>query len=71
MPYIGKTELKSSDVIADSFTGNGSTVAFTLSKVPPSDQAVLVSINGVKQHTDAYSISGTTLTLSAAPDTGD
>jgi len=71
MPYIGKTELKSSDVVADSFTGNGSTTAFTLSKVPPSEQAVLVSINGVKQHTDAYSISGTTLTLSAAPDTGD
>jgi len=71
MPYIGKTELKSSDVVADSFTGNGSTTAFTLSKVPPSEQAVLVSINGVKQHTDAYSISGTTLTLSAAPDSGD
>jgi len=71
MPYLGKTELKSSDVIADSFTGNGSTTAFTLSKVPPSEQAVLVSINGVKQHTDAYSISGTTLTLSAAPDSGD
>ena len=71
MPYIGKTELKSSDVVADSFTGNGSTTTFTLSKVPPSDQAVLVSINGVKQHTDAYSISGTTLTLSAAPDSGD
>jgi len=71
MPYIGKTELKSSDVVADSFTGNGSTTAFTLSKAPPSDQAVLVSINGVKQHTDAYSISGTTLTLSAAPDSGD
>jgi len=36
MPYIGKTELKSSDVIVKSFDGDGSTTTFTLSKVPPS-----------------------------------
>jgi len=71
MPYLGKTQLKQSNIISDSFTGNGSIVAFTLSKSPVNTQNVFVTINGVKQHTSSYTIDGTTLTLSEPPLVGD
>jgi len=71
MAYLGKTQLKSSNIVSDSFTGDGSTTAFTLSKSPVNEQNVFVTVNGVKQHTDAYTISGTTLTLSGAPALND
>lgn len=54
----------------DRFTGNGSTVNFTLSVAPPSVDAILVNLNGQIQDTDAYAVSGTTLTLDSAPFNG-
>jgi len=51
----------------DTFTGDGSTVAFTLSTAPGSDNAVLATIDGVVQPNSAYNISSTTLTFTAAP----
>tara|TARA_Y100001937_G_scaffold93524_1_gene126678 strand:+ start:13506 stop:16829 length:3324 start_codon:yes stop_codon:yes gene_type:complete len=59
------------DVGVDTFNGDSSTTAFTLTSEPTTDQNVIVTINGVSQHIDAYSLSGKTLTLSAAPITGD
>ena len=59
------------DVGVDTFNGDSSTTAFTLTSEPTTDQNVIVTINGVSQHIDAYSLSGKTLTLSAAPETGD
>lgn len=58
-------------VYNDVFTGDGSTTAFTLSISPEDDHFVFVTINGVQQHIDAYSLSNTTLTFSEAPDSGD
>jgi len=58
-------------VTDDQFSGDGSNVAFTLS-VASTTAGTIVSINGVVQiPTTAYSVSGTTLTFTEAPATGD
>lgn len=49
------------------FTGDGTTVAFTLSAAPNSENSTFVYINGVYQQKNTYSVSGTTLTFSEAP----
>lgn len=49
------------------FTGDGTTVIFTLSGTPNSENSTLVYINGVYQQKNTYSVSGTTLTFSQAP----
>jgi hypothetical protein len=56
------------NVKADAFTGDASTTAFALSNAPADSDDVLVFVNGVLQHTNTYSISGSTLTLDSAPD---
>jgi hypothetical protein len=55
---------------SDLFTGNGSNTVFTMSSVPGNDAALLVTIDGVRQHTDTYSYSANTLTFSEAPPSG-
>ena len=55
---------------SDLFTGNGSNTVFTMSSVPGNDAALLVTIDGVRQHTDTYSYSANTLTFSEAPGSG-
>jgi hypothetical protein len=59
-------------VIADGqFNGDGTTVAFTLATAQTTASCI-VSINGVVQiPTLAYSVSGTTLTFTEAPASGD
>jgi hypothetical protein len=55
----------------DQFNGDGSTVSFTLS-VASTTAGTIVAINGVQQlPTTAYAISGTTLTFTEAPASGD
>ena len=49
------------------FAGDGSTVDFTLTSAPTSENNLLVFIDGVFQAHDSYSVSGTTLTFSTAP----
>jgi hypothetical protein len=49
------------------FTGDGTTVAFTLDVTPTSKNYTFVSVQGVMQPKSSYSTSGTTLTFSAAP----
>lgn len=51
------------------FTGDGATVAFTLSAAPNSENSTFVYVNGVYQQKNTYSVSGTTLTFSQAPPT--
>ena len=58
-------------IILNSFSGDSSTTAFTLSTSPSAEHLSFVTINGVEQHVDAYSIVGNTLTLDAAPEVGD
>ena len=58
-------------ITADDFSGDGSTVAFTLSEDATS-AGLIVALNGVVQDPGtAYSVSGTTLTFTEAPASGD
>ena len=71
MPYIGNTPaVNFASVTKDTFSGNGSTTAFTLSK-PATTNGVAVYVENVRQiPTTAYAISGTTLTFTGAPPSG-
>ena len=58
-------------ITSQTFSGDNSTVAFTLS-TSATTASVIVSINGtVQTPTTAYSVSGTTLTFTEAPASGD
>ena len=59
-----------STLVQDKFAGNGTTVAFTLSVAVIAEIFTSVYISGVYQEKSAYSISGTTITFSAAPPNG-
>ena len=54
----------------DTMTGDGSDITLTLSTAPVNENATFVTIDGVLQHKDTYSISGNTLTFSEAPPSG-
>lgn len=69
MAFIGNQPL-SQAFVTDQFSGNGSTTAFTMSVSPANTASVLVAVSGVLQDPSTYSVSGTTLTFSAAPPTG-
>ena len=66
----------SSDNDVDTFTGNGSTTSFTLSKIPPDNRNILVTIDGVVQYpsdaanTRSYNLSENVMTFVAAPGLG-
>ena len=73
MPFLGKTPAQGfvNSVTKDDFTPNGTTTAFTLSKSPATVNEIEVYVGNVRQEpTDAYSVSGTTLTMTAAPASG-
>jgi len=55
---------------ADQFVGNGSTTNFTLSRAPATASALIVTVDGVKQHTSTYSVGGTQLSFTEAPPSG-
>jgi len=59
------------DVTLNSFTGDSSTTAYTLGAAPVTDQNVFVTINGVSQHVDAYTLNSNVLTFDSAPGLGD
>lgn len=63
----GNASPRFSNYTSDIFTGNGSTVTFTLSRTPPTAGSLLVTIDGVKQHSNTYSIGGNQITFSEAP----
>ena len=62
MSYVGRVNQKSSDIRRFDVTSSTS-ATHTLTWVAPNEQSLIVTINGVKQQEDAYSVSGTTLTL--------
>ena len=69
---VGLTQLQSAlqTFTHDTFTGDGSTTAFTTSKSMPSSTGVLVFVDGILQKSGThYNTSGTTLTFTSAPDT--
>ena len=69
MSYIGNTPFTAA-FLTDTFSGNGSTVAFTMTVAPANTSSIIVAITGVLQDPSTYSVSGTTLTFSAAPPSG-
>lgn len=69
MSYIGNQPYQVA-FVTDTFSGTGSTTAFTMSVAPANTSSVLVAITGVLQDPSTYSVSGTTLTFSAAPPSG-
>jgi hypothetical protein len=72
MPYLGSTPNASfSSRTKQDFTANGTTTAFTLSSAVASANDIEVFVGNVRQEpTDAYTVSGATLTMSAAPTNG-
>src|SRR6056300_1127133 len=71
MPFIGKNPTAGfATIVKDDFTADGSTTVFTLSKIATVND-IAVYVGNVRQEpTDAYTVNGTTLTMSAAPATG-
>ena len=69
MSYIGNQPTNVA-FLTDTFSGNGSTTAFTMSVAPANTSSILVAVTGVVQDPSTYSVSGTTLTFSAAPPSG-
>ena len=57
-------------ITVDNFTGDGTTVAFTLTASPTSINQTAVNYNGTLQLRAAYTVSGSTLTFSEAPVNG-
>jgi hypothetical protein len=69
MSYVGNVPTTAAFPF-DQFSGNGSTTAFTLSYAPAGTTSIIVSISGVVQNPNTYSVIGTTLTFTPAPPTG-
>jgi len=73
MPYIGRNlQTGEYKIITLSESFDGSRVDFTMSESVPSERVLMVILSGVLQHwTDAFTVNGTTLTFSSAPQTGE
>ena len=67
--YIGNSPT-SQAFVTDYFNGDGSTVAYTMTVAPANTSSMLVSVSGILQSPNTYSINATTLTFSAAPPSG-
>jgi len=65
MSYLGKYEQRATNIKRFDVTSSTSTT-HTLTWVPVNEQSLFVTINGVKQQEDAYSVSGAILTLTDA-----
>ena len=59
-----------SDNKVDSFTADGTSTSYTLTKNPPSQNDIDVTLDGVTQHISAFSLNGNVITFTAAPANG-
>jgi hypothetical protein len=64
LAWIAQKTITSS---VNEFTGDGTTVAFTLSIAPVSKNYTFASVQGVMQPKSSYSVTGTTFTFNTAP----
>ena len=69
MAYIGNIP-KTANFAVDTFSGDNATVNFTLRDAPATTSAILVFVGGIRQQTDSYTLSSTTLQFTEAPPTG-
>lgn len=67
---VGSVSAFNDTLYLDNFNGTGSQVNYTLSTSPANENAIDVYINGLYQQKDTFSLSGSTLTFSAAPPNG-
>jgi hypothetical protein len=71
MAYVGNVPAVAyTNTVKDTFSGDGSTVAFTLSVPSTTNNVRAVVENVIQDPTVAYSVSGTTLTFTSAPPAG-
>jgi hypothetical protein len=76
--YLGKQLLTPSTTddatvpLVEHQNGDGSTVAYSLTRTPPNQASILVFVDGVFQRGsgNAYTLSGSTITFTGAPPTG-
>jgi hypothetical protein len=66
----GQNATRYSQYTADQFVGTGSQTTFTLSRTPPTPAALLVTIDGIKQHSSTYTIGANQIIFSEAPPSG-
>lgn len=69
MAYIGSVPTTAAFPL-DQFSGTGSQVAFTLTYAPASTTSIIVTVSGVVQNPNTYTLVGTTLTFTGAPPSG-
>ena len=67
--YLGK-EPQFTQFPSKFFNGDGTAMTVSLDYSPPNEAALLVFIDGVRQDTDAYNISGTSLTFTGTVASG-
>jgi hypothetical protein len=71
MAYVGNAPAVAyTNTVKDTFSGDGSTVAFTLSVPSTTNNVRVVVENVIQDPTVAYGVSGTTLTFTSAPPSG-
>ena len=69
MSYIGK-EPQFTQYPSKFFNGDGTAMTVSLDYAPPNAAALLVFIDGVRQDTSAYTLSGTSMTFTGAVPSG-
>ena len=60
----------SSNIVLNTFTGNGVQTVFTLTNPPTSEDYTIINIDGVSQLHSAYTVANANVTLSSAPASG-
>ena len=60
----------SSNIVLNTFTGNGVQTVFTLTNSPTSEDYTIINIDGVSQLHSAYTVANANVTLSSAPVNG-
>ena len=63
-------QAQASNAVISTMTGDNSDTTLTLSRAPLTENAVNIYWDGVYQHKDNWSLSGTTVTFATAPPTG-
>ena len=69
MAFLGNLPTSATFAI-DTFSGDNSTVNFTLREAPVATSSLMIFVGGIRQQIESYSLSGTTLTFTEAPPTG-